>query len=191
MKHNERARVAPLDLRALQSRTSGAFSRVRVDWRCALCSAQSRYILESSRPCKPSGLRTPPSRAVLRASFVVSGSMSRMGARLAPSTKNPWLSRRAGQVVVSEPQVDRGRAGADFAVTKVIVGGSLSSNKGVNVPDVVLPVPALTVKDRRDLDFALTLDVDWIALSFVQRPADVAEAKKIGQCCSFSFFDLR
>jgi pyruvate kinase len=70
-------------------------------------------------------------------------------------------------------------AGADFAVTKVIVGGSLSSNKGVNVPDVVLPVPALTVKDRRDLDFALTLDVDWIALSFVQRPADVAEAKKI------------
>lgn len=70
-------------------------------------------------------------------------------------------------------------AGADFARTRVVVGGPLSSNKGVNVPDVVLPVPALSPKDRRDLDFALTLDVDWIALSFVQRPADVAEAKKI------------
>ncbi len=70
-------------------------------------------------------------------------------------------------------------AGADFAVTRVIVGGPLSSNKGVNVPDVILPVPALSPKDRRDLDFALTLNVDWIALSFVQRPADVAEAKKI------------
>lgn len=70
-------------------------------------------------------------------------------------------------------------AGADFARTRVVVGGPLSSNKGVNVPDVVLPVPALSPKDRRDLDFALTLDVDWVALSFVQRPADVAEAKKI------------
>jgi len=70
-------------------------------------------------------------------------------------------------------------AGADFAVTRVIVGGPLSSNKGVNVPDVILPVPALSPKDRRDLDFAMTLDVDWVALSFVQRPADVAEAKKI------------
>ncbi len=70
-------------------------------------------------------------------------------------------------------------AGKDFAVTRVVVGGPLSSNKGVNVPDVILPVPALSAKDRRDLDFALSMDVDWIALSFVQRPADVAETKKI------------
>jgi pyruvate kinase len=70
-------------------------------------------------------------------------------------------------------------AGKDFADTKVIVGGPLSSNKGVNVPDVTLPVPALSPKDRRDLDFAMTLDVDWVALSFVQRPDDVAETKKI------------
>jgi pyruvate kinase len=49
----------------------------------------------------------------------------------------------------------------------------------VNVPDVALPVPALSPKDRRDLDFAMTLDVDWVALSFVQRPDDVAETKKI------------
>ena len=70
-------------------------------------------------------------------------------------------------------------AGEDYAVTRVVVGGPLSSNKGVNVPDVILPVPALSAKDRRDLDFALSMDVDWIALSFVQRPADVAETKKI------------
>ncbi|HCP01398.1 MAG TPA: pyruvate kinase, partial [Rhodospirillaceae bacterium] len=70
-------------------------------------------------------------------------------------------------------------AGKDFADTKVVVGGPLSSNKGVNVPDVVLPVPALSAKDRRDLDFAMTLGVDWVALSFVQRPDDVAETKKV------------
>lgn len=70
-------------------------------------------------------------------------------------------------------------AGKDYAETRVMVGGPLSSNKGVNVPDAILPLPALTPKDRRDLDFALTLDVDWVALSFVQRPADVAEVKKI------------
>ncbi len=70
-------------------------------------------------------------------------------------------------------------AGEDFAETRVLVGGPLSSNKGVNVPDVTLPVPALSEKDRRDLDFAMTLDVDWVALSFVQRPDDVAETKKI------------
>ena len=70
-------------------------------------------------------------------------------------------------------------AGEDFADTKVVVGGPLSSNKGVNVPDVMLPVPSLSEKDRRDLDFAMTLDVDWVALSFVQRPDDVAETKKI------------
>ena len=71
------------------------------------------------------------------------------------------------------------KMGEDFADTRVVVGGPLSSNKGVNVPDAILPLPALTPKDRRDLDFALSLDVDWIALSFVQRPADVAEVKKI------------
>ncbi len=70
-------------------------------------------------------------------------------------------------------------AGADYAETRVVVGGPLTSHKGVNVPDVILPVPALSEKDRRDLDFAMSLDVDWVALSFVQRPDDVAETKKI------------
>ncbi len=71
------------------------------------------------------------------------------------------------------------RSGSDFAETDVVVGGPLSERKGVNVPDVVLPVSALTAKDRRDLAFALDLGVEWIALSFVQRPEDVDEARAI------------
>ncbi|MDE2596002.1 MAG: pyruvate kinase [Sphingomonadales bacterium] len=59
------------------------------------------------------------------------------------------------------------------------VGGVISDRKGVNVPDAVVPVPALTEKDRRDLAFAVEHGADWIALSFVQRPEDVAEARKL------------
>lgn len=69
--------------------------------------------------------------------------------------------------------------GADFAVTRVLVGGKLSERKGVNVPGVVLPITALTAKDRRDLSLALELGADWVALSFVQRPEDVAEARAL------------
>jgi pyruvate kinase len=61
----------------------------------------------------------------------------------------------------------------------VEVGGTISNNKGLNVPDVVLPVAALTEKDRSDLAFALDNHADWIALSFVQRPEDVAEARRL------------
>jgi pyruvate kinase len=59
------------------------------------------------------------------------------------------------------------------------VGGVISDRKGVNVPDAVVPVPALTDKDRKDLAFALEHGADWIALSFVQRPEDVAEARRL------------
>lgn len=59
------------------------------------------------------------------------------------------------------------------------VGGVISNRKGVNVPDAVVPVPALTEKDRRDLAFAVEHGADWIALSFVQRPEDVAEARRL------------
>jgi pyruvate kinase len=62
---------------------------------------------------------------------------------------------------------------------EVKVGGGVSDNKGVNVPDVVVPIPALTEKDRDDLQFALSQHADWIALSFVQRPEDVAEARAL------------
>ncbi len=71
------------------------------------------------------------------------------------------------------------KAGADFADTVVMAGGRVSDNKGVNVPDVALPLKPLTPKDRIDLDFALSLGIDWIALSFVQRAADVAEVRAI------------
>ncbi|MGC9419076.1 MAG: pyruvate kinase [Rhodovulum sp.] len=69
--------------------------------------------------------------------------------------------------------------GPDFANCEVVVGGTISNRKGVNVPDVLLPVAALSDKDRRDLDFVLELGIDWVALSFVQRPEDVTEARGI------------
>jgi pyruvate kinase len=67
----------------------------------------------------------------------------------------------------------------DALETEVLVGGPLSDRKGVNVPDVVLPIPALTVKDRHDLAFAVEHGVNYIGLSFVQRPEDVAEARAL------------
>ena len=67
----------------------------------------------------------------------------------------------------------------DALETVVVVGGPLSDRKGVNVPDVALPIPALTAKDREDLAFALQHGANYIGLSFVQRPEDVAEAKQI------------
>ncbi len=67
----------------------------------------------------------------------------------------------------------------EVITTEVIIGGPLSNRKGLNVPGVSLPISALTRKDKKDLDFALGLGVDWIALSFVQRPEDVIEAREI------------
>jgi len=69
-------------------------------------------------------------------------------------------------------------SGDDFAETEVVVGGPLSDHKGVNVPNVVLPISAVTEKDRGDIAFALSQGADWVALSFVQRPEDVAEGRK-------------
>ncbi|MEQ9388152.1 pyruvate kinase, partial [Marinovum algicola] len=69
--------------------------------------------------------------------------------------------------------------GADFANCTVITGGVISDRKGVNVPDVVLPLAALSEKDRKDLEFVAELGVDWMALSFVQRPKDVWEAREL------------
>jgi len=71
------------------------------------------------------------------------------------------------------------KAEADKLTTRVIFGGILSNRKGVNLPDTVIPIPALTEKDRADLEAAASVGVDWIALSFVQRADDVAEARKL------------
>ncbi len=69
--------------------------------------------------------------------------------------------------------------GESSAEAVVVVGGEIKDRKGVNLPDTILPITAMTPKDRSDLDAALNLGVDWIALSFVQRPEDVAELKKV------------
>lgn len=69
--------------------------------------------------------------------------------------------------------------GSDFADVRVLVGGDLSNHKGVNVPNAFLPISPLTAKDKADLDFAVAMGADWIALSFVQRPEDVAEARRL------------
>mgnify|MGYP003117791598 FL=1 len=69
--------------------------------------------------------------------------------------------------------------GADFAECEVVIGGVISDRKGVNVPDVELPLAALSEKDRKDLEFVCQLGVDWLALSFVQRPEDVTEAREL------------
>ncbi len=79
-----------------------------------------------------------------------------------------------GRLRLKVEQCDR-----ESAVTRVLVGGRLSERKGVNVPGVLLPISALTPKDLRDLQTALDLGVDWIALSFVQRPEDVTEARAL------------
>ncbi len=70
---------------------------------------------------------------------------------------------------------------ATEAVTVVEVGGRISNKKGVSLPDTMIPVSAMTPKDRLDLDAALEAGVDWIALSFVQRPEDVAEVRKVAR----------
>jgi pyruvate kinase len=79
-----------------------------------------------------------------------------------------------GKVRLNVLEADEGQI-----VSEVKVGGAVSDNKGVNVPDVVVPIPALTDKDRDDLHFSLEQKADWIALSFVQRPEDVAEARSL------------
>lgn len=92
----------------------------------------------------------------------------------------------AGVVPGAELLLDDGRirlavetVDADALEARVTVGGRLSDRKGVNLPGVMLPISPLTPKDRRDLDEALAMGVDWIALSFVQRPEDLAEARKL------------
>lgn len=64
---------------------------------------------------------------------------------------------------------------------KVVIGGLLSNRKGVNTPSIVLPISPLTPKDRKDLEYILTLEVDWVALSFVQTPDDIREIKELSK----------
>jgi pyruvate kinase len=79
-----------------------------------------------------------------------------------------------GKVRLTATDVAPGRV-----ITRVEVGGKLSNRKGISLPDTTVPFSALTAKDRSDLEAALDAGIDWVALSFIQRPEDVAEAKKI------------
>ena len=81
-----------------------------------------------------------------------------------------------GKVEMKVEKIDR--ANGDLHC-RVVVGGPLSSNKGVNFPGVFLSVKALTQKDREDLMFGLDQGVDWIALSFVRNPQDILEIKSL------------
>ncbi len=71
------------------------------------------------------------------------------------------------------------QASAQRIVARVEVGGKVSNRKGVSLPDTVVPLAALAPKDVADLEAALDVGIDWVALSFIQRPEDIAEAKKI------------
>lgn len=86
----------------------------------------------------------------------------------------------------SDLMIDDGRvrlqvtkSSEEFAETEVIVGGRISNHKGINVPGVILPISVLTKKDRKDLEYGLSLNVDWVAQSFVQQPEDVEELKAL------------
>lgn len=70
-------------------------------------------------------------------------------------------------------------AGDGYLDCKVVVGGKISNRKGVNTPDSILDISCLTPKDRSDLEYMLKIGVDWVALSFVQRPADIEEIRDI------------
>ena len=79
-----------------------------------------------------------------------------------------------GLVRLHVEEVEQGRA-----TCQVVVGGRVSSHKGVNLPGVPIPIPSITRKDASDLDFALSLGVDFVALSFVRSPADVRDLKSL------------
>ena len=85
------------------------------------------------------------------------------------------------QMLVNDGKLQFKVTGVDDGIihTKVIVGGALTDRKGVNIPDVSLNISPLTEKDRSDLNTALDLGVDWIALSFVQRVTDLVEARSL------------
>lgn len=73
-------------------------------------------------------------------------------------------------------------------MTEVKVGGELSSHKGVNLPNIKLPISAITEKDRSDLEFALEMGVDWVCLSFVQSADDVRAAKSADRRSGVDYF---
>jgi pyruvate kinase len=119
-----------------------------------------------------------------------SGAKFRLDMDLTPGNENrvgmPHPEVFAGLAPGVELLLDDGKLrfvvesnGPDFAETRVVTGGPLSDRKGVSVVGAILPLSALTEKDRKDLDIALKMGADWIALSFVQRPEDMKEIRAL------------
>ena len=118
------------------------------------------------------------------AAFRLDGEAGKIGSAARASISNPEIfsSLESGHPLLLDDGRIRLRvteAGAEHVDTMVDVGGVLSDSKGVNIPGALLALSALTEKDRRDLKFGLDLGTDWVALSFVQRPEDVAEARTL------------
>jgi pyruvate kinase len=106
------------------------------------------------------------------------------GTQEAVSTTYPQLPRdvKPGDVMLLDDgllQLEVDEVDEVDVHTRVLVGGLLKNNKGINLPGVKVSAPALTEKDRRDLEYGVKLGVDFIALSFVRRPEDVAEAVQL------------
>jgi pyruvate kinase len=103
-------------------------------------------------------------------------------ARVSAPHPEVFAALRGGAVILLDDGKVRLRVvdhGPDFADTVVEAGEKLSNHKGLNLPGSAIPIPALTDKDRTDLAFALNQGVDWVALSFVQRAADMAELRQL------------
>jgi pyruvate kinase len=83
------------------------------------------------------------------------------------------------RMTVSETTMKSAPSGEGKVTCRVDVGGALSNRKGVNTPSIVLPISPMTPKDRKDLEFILGLSVDWVALSFVQKPEDIIELREL------------
>jgi len=107
-------------------------------------------------------------------------------ARVTTTYERLTVDVRAGdRILLDDGNIELTANGAEghVLVTTVLQGGLLSSNKGINLPGVELPVPAMTDKDRADLVFALELGVDLVALSFVRKPQDLEEAREVMREC--------
>ncbi len=89
---------------------------------------------------------------------------------------------KEGSLIFLDDGKVRGRVtkkGKDYVEAVIRAGTELSDRKGLNVPDAVIPIPALTDKDKKDLEAALGMSADWIAQSFVQKPEDAREAREL------------
>jgi pyruvate kinase len=153
-------------------RMSAAPSRSSPTFRVPNCAAAASPMARDTiwRTARPSGLTSIRRRAT-------------QGACSCRTRRSSRRSSRARGLLVNDGKI-RLRVETAARISRnapSLPGGPISNRKGVNVPDVVLPLAALSDKDRKDLEFVCQLGVDWLALSFVQRAADVEEARALAK----------